>query len=297
MLDDEPELYLVISTLVVAVNQAIVENLTHPPLSPNSIPLPVLRNVLSLDPARPWLTFNAWRSTYGCKPVLVVDSEEVVKDLFERCSTIYPNKPQSIVYKAFVSYFNMGFMPYGDSDAFTDESFIRYFIKLLHPLITLCNSVPPTNVVQSSTGPWQLSKPFSDVSRDKLFGLVLKLNCIRFTLTFMLSIIYDCEAKAEDDHVAHTITRYGELIVDGFAPAAMMLMETFPFLLQLPSWFPGHDMKEIPFRYVKERMSANDTEPSLVADALNRTSQVDDVNTTAVKDAAPSLHSQRRLRQ
>jgi len=45
----------------------------------------------------------------------------------------------------------------------------------------------------------------------------------------MLFIIYDCEAKAKDDHIAHAITRYGELIVNGFAPAAMMLMETFSF--------------------------------------------------------------------
>ncbi|KAG2100487.1 hypothetical protein BD769DRAFT_1509320 [Suillus cothurnatus] len=64
-----------------------------------------------------------------------------------------------------------------------------------------------------------------------------------FTLTFMLFIIYDCEAKAKDDHIAHAITRYGELIVDGFAPAAMMLMETFPFLVKLPSWFPGATFK------------------------------------------------------
>lgn len=85
----------------------------------------------------------------------------------------------------------------------------------------------------------------------------------------MLSIIYDCEAKTKDDHVTHAITRYGELIVDGFVPAAMMLIETFPFLLQLPSWFPGatlkraslkcdqagHDVKEVPIRYVKERMT------------------------------------------
>ncbi|KAG2037427.1 cytochrome P450 [Suillus americanus] len=121
-----------------------------------------------------------------------------------------------------------------------------------------------------------------------------------FTLTFMLSIVYDCEAKADDNHVASAITRYGELIVDGFAPAAMMLMETFPFLLQLPSWFPGatfkraslkciqagHDVKEIPFQYVKERMSANDVGPCLVADALNRTSEDDDVNITAIKETA-----------
>jgi hypothetical protein len=32
------------------------------------------------------------------KPVVVVNSEEVAKDLFELRSTIYSDKPQSIVY-------------------------------------------------------------------------------------------------------------------------------------------------------------------------------------------------------
>ncbi|KAG1864134.1 cytochrome P450 [Suillus subalutaceus] len=295
MLDIGPGLYFAISGLVVAVLSYCRKyslNHSRPPLPPGPTPLPVLGNVLSLDSARPWLTFNAWRSTYGdiiyahllSKPVLIVNSEEVAKDLFDRRSSIYSDRPQSIVYGAFASDFNMGFMPYGNRWRLHR----RIFHQSFHQAAT-----PAHHDVQLRSAHKMLFNLLQDPSN-------YPSHFQMFTLTFMLSIIYDCEAKAKDDHVVHAITRYGELIVDGFAPAAMMLMEIFPFLLQLPSWFPGatfkrtslkciqagHDVKEIPFQYVKERMSANDMGPCLVADALNRSSQEDDVNTTAVKEAA-----------
>ena len=42
------------------------DNRSHPPLPPGPPFLPILGSVLSLDdPFRPWLTFTAWKSTYG----------------------------------------------------------------------------------------------------------------------------------------------------------------------------------------------------------------------------------------
>ncbi|KAG1783877.1 cytochrome P450, partial [Suillus placidus] len=165
-------------------------------------------------------------------------SEEVVKDLFERRSSIDPSqlftKPSLQISTQGSCHMETGI----SSSRYTRSS-------------RCATPFRPQNVVQSSTDLGNYPNHFQ-----------------MFTLTFMMSIIYDCEARAKDDHVAHAITRYGELIVDGFASAAMMLMETFPFrmfahaviaFLQLPSWFPG---------------------------ATFETSQENDVNTTAVKDAA-----------
>ncbi|KAG2136722.1 cytochrome P450 [Suillus clintonianus] len=263
ILDAGPILYLAISALTIAVLSCCRNywvNHSRPPLPPGPTPLPVLGNFLSLDTARPWLTFNAWRSTYGdmiyarllSKPVLVINSEEVAKDLFEGRSSIYSDRTQSIVYEAFATDFNMGFMPYGDR--------WRLHRRLLHQAFRQAE-IPTYHAVQIRSAHQMLFSLLQDPGNHASHFQM-------FILSSVLSMIYDCEAKAKDDHIVHAVTSYAEMVADGLAPAAMMLMETFPFLLQLPSWFPGaifkrasvkciqagHDVKEIPFQHVKERM-------------------------------------------
>ncbi|KAG2056782.1 cytochrome P450 [Suillus hirtellus] len=220
------------------------------------------------------------------KPILVINSEEIAKDLFEERSSIYSDRTQSIVYEAFASDFNAGFMPYGAR--------WRLHRRILHQAFRQVET-PTYHAMQLRSAHRLL---FSLLQDPSSYASHFRM----YTLSSVLFMIYDCEAKDKDDYIVHAITSYAELIEDALAPTAMMLMETFPFLLQLPSWFPGatfkrasvkciragHDVKEIPFQYVKERMSANDTGPCFVADALNRMhlSQEDASIETAIKEAA-----------
>ncbi|KAG2068708.1 cytochrome P450 [Suillus decipiens] len=280
MSNDGPVLYLAISALTILA-------------PPGPTPLPILGNILSVDATRPWLTFNAWKSTYGDiiyarllnKPILVINSEEVTKDLFEGRSNIYSDRTQSFVYEAFASEFNTGFMPYGDR--------WRLHRRILHQ--AFCQAAIPTY------HPAQLHS-----AHKMLFSLLqdpsnYTSHFQMFIMSFVLSIIYDCEAKDKGDRIVHAVTSYAGLIENGLAPSAMMLMETFPFLLQLPRWFPGatfkrasvkciqagRDVREISFQYVKERMSTN-IGPCFVADALNKMylSQEDDSTINAVKEVS-----------
>jgi hypothetical protein len=70
MLDDGPVFYLAISALAIFTVLGCCQKyrLSHsqPQLAlPGPKPLPVFGNMLSLDAARPWLTFSDWKSTYG----------------------------------------------------------------------------------------------------------------------------------------------------------------------------------------------------------------------------------------
>jgi len=44
-----------------------------------------------------------------------------------------------------------------------------------------------------------------------------------------MSIVYDYEPKARDDHITHAMHRYMELLVAALGLGATMIMETFPF--------------------------------------------------------------------
>ncbi|KAG2044776.1 cytochrome P450 [Suillus americanus] len=270
MLDNGPGLYLAISGLVVAVLSYCRKYLfNHPrlPLPPGPTPLPVLGNVLNLDSA---LADLQCLEIQICKPVLVVNSEEVVKDLFDQRSSIYSDRPQSIAYGAPAPDFNTVFMPYGNRWRLHRRIFHQAFNQAATPALHAMQLRSAHNML------FNLLQDPSNYPRCRSQQVVRsRAEADFYQVYFDIHAVYN--------------------IFEGFAPAAMMLIETFPFpgfpvpqfkRASLKCDQAGHDVKEIPIQYVKERMSANDMGPCSVADALNRSSQEDDVNTTAVKEAA-----------
>ncbi|OAX34417.1 cytochrome P450 [Rhizopogon vinicolor AM-OR11-026] len=264
MLDAGPGSYLATSIFVLAGLswcRKYWNSCSHLPLPPGPPSFPIVGSILSLgDPVRPWLGFDAWRSAYGDivyarllnKPILVINSVEVAKDLFDGKSTTYSDRPQSIVYEPFSMDYNIGVMPYGDRWRLHRRIFH-------HPFRQAATSIYHTELLRSAHMMLFrfLQDPTSYASHFEMF-----------LSSFILPIIYDYEPKVKDDHIVHIMRRYLELVVAGLGPGAAMVMETFPFLSRLPTWFPGatfkrasveclqagHDVKEVPFQHIKERM-------------------------------------------
>ncbi|KAG2076072.1 cytochrome P450 [Suillus decipiens] len=300
MFEDGPglQVYLATSALALAClgycRKYWLNDPSRPPLPPGPTPLPIVGNVLSLDAARPWLTFDTWKSTYGNiiyarllnKPVIVINSEGVAKDLLEDRSTIYSDRPQSIVYKHFASDFNMALMPYGDRWRLHRRIFHQAFRQAV---------IPTYHAVQLHAAHKMLLNLLQDPGN-------YSSHFQMFMMSFVLPVVYDYDPKANDDHIVDAITRYADLVVGGLALGPTVLMETFPFLLQLPAWFPGaafkrasvkcnqagRDLKNLPYNYIQERMSTGDAAPCFVTDTLNKMEQYEenDIIAIAVKETA-----------
>ncbi|KAG2366784.1 cytochrome P450 [Suillus spraguei] len=230
MFDDGPGLrvYLVTSALALAClgycRKYWLNDPSRPPLPPGPTPLPIVGNVFSLDAARPWLAFDAWKSTYGNiiyarllnKPVIVINSERVAKDLLESVPP-YIQIDQS---RLFTNNFNVGLMPYGDRWRLHRQMFHQAFRQA---------AIPTYHAVQLRAAHKMLFNLLQDPGN-------YPSHFQMFIISYVLPIVCDYDPKAKDDHIVDAITRYGDLIVNGLAPGATVLMETFPFrMLAVPS--------------------------------------------------------------
>ena len=147
---------------------------------------------------------------------------------------------------SFASDFNMALMPYGDRWCIilSMSSWWVFDVQQVAPSSTTFSSAissscythfspcatsqRPQNVVQFSTRPYRLHKPFSDVGFVSPY-FVPKLIFIRFTFSFLLSTAYSSEVDTKDDPVIHIVQKYLHLVNEALGVGTMMVLETFPF--------------------------------------------------------------------
>ncbi|OAX32334.1 cytochrome P450 [Rhizopogon vinicolor AM-OR11-026] len=297
MLDSGFVFYLTTSAFVLAGLswcRTYWDNPSHLPLPPGPPSLPIVGSIFSLDDRlRPWVSFNNWRSKYGDivyarmlnKRIVVVNSEEIARDLFDGRSTIYSDKPQFTIYEAFASDFNISLLPYGDRWRLQRRIFHLPFRQA---------AIPNYHPVQLRSARKML---FSFLQDPTNYTDHFQM----FTFASILSIVYDHEPKDRDDPIARVMQRYLDGVVGGLTPGASVIIEAFPFLLWLPSWFPGaaikrasvkciqagRDVREIPFQLVKEKMSDGHVPQCMITDAMNKLNGYNDSATeTAIKEAA-----------
>ncbi|KAF9230941.1 cytochrome P450 [Melanogaster broomeanus] len=260
-------------------------SITFPhPLPPGPPPLPIVGNVRGINPNEPWLTYSEWSKVYGDllysrffnQDIIIINSEKISKDLLEHRSNNYSTRPNMITIALFGADFNTAFLPHGEKWRLQR----RFFHQTLKP-DCVSRFVP---VLQSKA---------HELLRGLLESPELYIDHLfQYSLSVSLNSVYDYDPLSANDHMVDIIGRGTKLVKDVVTPNVAAILEAFPIILTIPSWFPGMGIKrnaalcrkwskdviELPFKHALQRMNEGSTAPSMVFDALRKSEQ---------KEAAP----------
>ncbi|KAI0657965.1 cytochrome P450 [Cubamyces menziesii] len=245
-----PWLYLLIPTAVYIIWQALrSRRSTHPPLPPGPRPLPLLGNALDFPRKHLGRDFRHLSERYGDvvylkvlgQSVILVGSYEVACELLEKRSLNYSGRPQSVMVNLTNLDWIFVFMNYGPE--------WRAYRRELH------NAFVPEMMARYH--PFQLQ-----IARELLFNLLTTPADFSAHIKFsfaavILRVVYGLDAKQGDGKYYKLVERLATIAEDISTPGRH-LVEAFPSMQRLPSWFPGTDFRQLASAWKHEIASIRD---------------------------------------
>ncbi|THH14168.1 hypothetical protein EW146_g6132 [Bondarzewia mesenterica] len=249
-----------------------------PPSPPGPKPLPLLGNLLSLPSAKPWETYASWSRENKSKPFgdlisvrtfgqlsVIVNTLEAAKELLERRSAVYSDRPLIPMIEMMEWDFNLGLMPYSDKWRRGRKVFHQHF----HARVAVVYQ-PLQEECARALLKLLLEKP-------KDFLAHLRIYAAKIAMT----IAYAHDVEPSGDRYIDIAERSVAMVSNSVFPGAV-LVNVFPFLRNLPDWFPGtyfktyakrcaaltREMRDKPFEAVKACMVDGAARPSLTMTLL-----------------------------
>ncbi|KAH7928072.1 cytochrome P450 [Leucogyrophana mollusca] len=262
-----------VSSVIVA---CLITNLKRKrlPRPPGPTALSLLPTLLGLDKVDPWVTYTQWQAVYGDliyvkllnQNFIIINSEMTTKDLLEKRSRNYSDRPFIATLEPFGWAFNFAFYRYGDE--------WRACRRLFHQCFQAKAAM--------NLRPMQLSKArqLLDNLHDEPQNYVAHIAT--YSASIAMSAVYDYEVAPRGDPVVAILEKALYLGVKVMTPERAFILSVFPFLMRLPVWFPGatikrdallsrkhvSDMVETPFKYAQKNAASGTAAPSLVSGFL-----------------------------
>ncbi|KAG0704855.1 cytochrome P450 [Suillus ampliporus] len=244
------------------------------PFPPGPRSLPFVGNAFDIDVSKPWLTYATWKEKYGDivysrvlgQHIIIISSIQVAKELLDKRSAIYSDRPVLRTNEEFGISFNTASLPYGET--------LRIHRKLFHQAYGA-----------------EASAEYHDLYLHKAYQLVIDLlnpsqrmekHLETYSGSLIMAATYGYETLADDPLFsrAREAMDIGQRVL---APERAALLMAFPFLEYLPSWFPGaadrrlaphcrkivRQLLDEPFEIGKEKMTGDGPPTSMVAKFLN----------------------------
>ncbi|KAI0776641.1 cytochrome P450 [Trametes elegans] len=281
--------------LTLIVRSAIIHR-RRAPLPPGPAGWPLIGNVFDLPPDNHWKTFAKWGEQYGDlmsltllgQPMLIINSFKHAYDLLEKRSALYSDRPHLTMAGDIVGWDQiLVLVRYGTQF----REYRRLMARALGSRKTVETFVPVIEAQAARLLPRLYREPvaISDHLR-KMTGAVV------------LMIAYGYKADEREDPLIKMVESATEQAAEVVQPGAY-LVDVFPFLRYLPTWFPGAGwkrkgeayranmdrMSETPHQFVKDQMAAGKAAPSYTASLLAMNPSPEEEH--RIKMSAASIYS------
>ncbi|KAH9917068.1 cytochrome P450 [Fomitopsis serialis] len=205
-------------------------------LPPGPRPFPILGNIPQMTLNFPEKRFAQWGKKYGDMiflklfntPVLVINSAAAARDLLDKRSAIYSDRPYSVMMIDLLGWeHNLGLMPYNEE--------VRKHRRWTHMPFLSRSSLAA----------------FADMQRREAIALLMGLlndpedfgaHIYRYYASSMLQSLYGHTVTSPDDEYLHVIEKAVEETMHLSAPGTTPV-DFIPSLRYLPTWFPGAGFK------------------------------------------------------